>query len=64
MSSACQKAAKNLRSFIDDGPSTSKSDMNNNSLELKKINKKSIKDIYIYILMYIPILTWWNWYYI
>ena len=31
LDSACQKAAKNLRSIIDDGPSTSKKDMNNNN---------------------------------
>ena len=31
MDSACQKAAKNIRSIIDDGHSTSKKDMNNNN---------------------------------
>ena len=34
LDSACQKAAKNLRSIIDDGPSTSKKDMNNNNNNL------------------------------
>ena len=34
LDSACQKAAKNLRSIIDDGHSTSKKDMNNNSNNL------------------------------
>lgn len=33
LSSACQKAAKILGTFINDGPSTSKSDNNNNNLE-------------------------------
>ena len=37
LNSACYKADKNIRSFIDDGPSTSKSDMNNNNNSLNKI---------------------------